>query len=189
MRSIIALVAIVSLALLFGCAGNGVPQEKYDALSASCSKAKNDSAALLSAEIAKASSANGQLATCTDEKQSLETLLTVREQENDALRTEEAVLASARVKTDRIAEYNVTLQYYLDAFGPGKVPNTARLKKIDAQLAVVNDPMLSSLIGSVRSCQGITDCDNAKAIVQPYILKQQQALALEAAAIVGAKSQ
>ena len=110
------------------------------------------------------------------------------EQENAALKAKADVLDAARAKTDRLAQYNLTLQYYLDAFGPGKVPNTARLMRIDTQLAVVNDMVLSSLINSVKNCQGITDCDKAKAAVLSYIEKQDQKLALEAAAIVGEKS-
>ena len=82
----------------------------------------------------------------------------------------------------------MTLQYYMDAFGPDKVPNTARLKRIDTQLAVVNDMVLATLINSVKNCQGITDCDKAKAAVPSYIAKPEQTLALEAAAIVGEKS-
>ena len=188
MNANIVLIALVSLALLFGCAGSGVPQEKYDALSASCSKEKADAASSLSAEVAKAISANARFSTCAGEKQSLESLLAVREQENEALRAEAAVLAGARVKTDMIAQYDLALQYYLEAYGPGKVPNTARLRIIDGQLAVVNDQVLSSLINGVKNCQGITGCNNAKATVQPYIEKQQQKLAVEAAAVLAAKS-
>ncbi|MCX6770565.1 MAG: hypothetical protein NTX79_00770 [Candidatus Micrarchaeota archaeon] len=183
MRVLIALIACV--VLLFGCIGS-VPQEKYDALSASCDKAKADTASSLAAEAGRASAANARLSACTEEKQSLSALLAEREQENAALRADEAVLEKAIVKTDRIAQYNLTLQYYLDAFGPGALPNTARIRKIDAQLAVMNDMTLSSLIGSVKDCQSITGCNNAKATVQPYIEKQEQALASEAAAIIGA---
>ena len=186
MNANIVLIAIVSLALLFGCAGSGVTQEKYDSLSASCSKAKNDSAAALSAEVAKTSAANARLSTCTEEKQSLETLLTVREQENEALRAEAAVLAKARVKTDLAGQYNLTVAYYLEAYGPGKVPNTARLKKIDTQVNSLNDSALKSLWLNVKNCQGISDCDSAKAKFIPYIDGRMTALKLEAAAIVGA---
>ena len=185
MSKMFAIIALVSLVLLFGCTSNSVPQEKYDALSASCSKAKEDTSALLSSEVARTSAANSRLSSCAGEKQSLETLLTVREQENEALRAEEKVLSDARAKVDMIGQYNLTLQYYMEAFGPGKVPNMARLNKIDGQLAVVKDPALSAKIGSVRNCQSITDCDNAKAAVQPYVEKQEQRLASEAAAIVG----
>ena len=186
MHENITLVALVSLALLFGCAGNGVAQEKYDALSASCSKERNGSAALLSDEMAKTASANARASSCAGERQSLEALLSVRDSENAALKVKAAVLDAAREKTGRIAQYGLALQYYQDAFGPGKVPNTARLKKIDAQLAVVNDAALTGLVSGVRNCQGITDCEHAKAMVQPYVEKQQQRLALEASAIVGA---
>ncbi len=186
MNANIVLIAIVSLALLFGCIGSSVPQEKYDALAASCSKAGNDSAALLSAQIAKTGAASSQLSVCTEEKQSLESLLTVREQENAALGAEAAVLASARAKMGLAGQYNLTTAYYLEAYGPGKVPNTARIKKIDTQVNSLNDSALRSLWQGVKNCQGITSCEGAKADFIPYIDGKITALKLEAAAIVGA---
>jgi len=186
MNATIALIAIVSLALLFGCAGSGVPQEKYDALAASCAKAKNESASALSSQIAKTSAANSQLSSCTEEKQSLEGLLSVNEQEIESLKVDAAVLASARAKTDAIAQYGLASQYYLDAFGPGKVPNTARMKKIEEEVASLNDTGLMSIWLEVKMCQSITDCDNAKAKFVPYADSQIAKLAVDAAAIVGA---
>ena len=186
MNATIVIIAVVSLALLYGCTGNGVTQEKYDALSASCSNAKADAASTLATEVSKTSAANARLSTCTEEKQSLETLLTVREQENGALRAEAAVLAMARAKIDLAGQYNLTTEYYLEAYGPGKLPNTVRLKKIDTQVNSLNDSALESLWLDVKNCQGITGCDNAKAKFIPYIDGRMTALNLEAAAIVGA---
>ena len=185
MSKMFALIALVSLALLFGCAGSGVPQEKYDELSASCSRAKSDASSALSAETAKTSSATARLSACIGEKQSLESLVEVRERENGALRAEEAVLAKARAKMDLAAQYNATAGYYLDAFGPGKVPNTARIRKIDEQATLLHDSALSALWQDVKACQGITGCDTAKAKMVPYIEGRATALMLEAAAIVG----
>jgi hypothetical protein len=185
MKMLFALIALVSLVLLFGCTGNSVPQEKYDALSASCEKAKATASASLASEEAKANAANSRFSACTLEKQSLESLLTVREQENEALRAEAAVLAKAREKTGLAKQYNVTIEYYLEAFGPGHVPNTVRLKKIDAQVASLNDGSLAALWQGVKNCQGISDCENAKAAFILYIDNRITALGLEAAAIVG----
>ncbi|MFA5930096.1 MAG: hypothetical protein WC861_04390 [Candidatus Micrarchaeia archaeon] len=185
MRGNIALIALVSLALLFGCTGSSVPQEKYDELAASCSKAKADDASLLASEIAKTSAANAKVSSCTAEKQSLESLLAVREQENGALRAEEAVLAKARAKMDLAVQYNATIGYYMEAFGPGRLPNTARLKKIDTQVDSLNDSALRPLWLGVKGCQGITGCDTAKAKFLAYIDGRMAALRLEAAAIVG----
>ena len=179
---------LVSLVLLYGCTGSSVPQEKYDELAASCSKAKADDASSLATEVAKTSAANAKFSTCTAEKLSLESLLTVREQENEALRAEAAVLSRARAKTNLAAQYNATLEYYLEAFGSLKLPNTARLKKIDTQVASLNDSALLALWKSVKNCKGITDCDNAKANFILYIDGKITALDIEAAAIVGAKS-
>ena len=188
MRLTFALIALVSLALLFGCAGSGVPQEKYDALAASCDMAKNEAASALSAQIAKTSAANSQLSSCTAQKQSLEGEQAVMEQQNSALQAQADVLAKAREKMDWAGQYNLAAAYYLDAFGPGKLPNTARMNKIDVQVALLNDAGLAAVWNGVKNCQGITGCANAKAKVIPYIGNQTQKLALDAAAIVGAKS-
>ena len=128
MKILFALIAAV--VLLFGCTAS-VPQEKYNALSATCEKAKSDSASALASEVAKTSAANGKLSACTDEKASLESLVTVREQENEGLRAQAAVLDAARAKTGLAAEYNATVAYYMDAYGPGKIINTANRKRID----------------------------------------------------------
>lgn len=180
------LIAIAALALLFGCVGDSVPQEKYDALSASCDKAKSDAASALAEQKNSADLAGARLATCNSNSMSLEQLLAAKEQENEALAADAAVLAEAREKTDLIAQYELALEYYLDAFGPGKLPNTARMNKIDAQVALLNDSGLEAAWIGVKNCQGITGCDTAKAKMAPYISNQTQKLALEAAAIVGA---
>jgi len=180
------LIAIAALALLFGCVGDSVPQEKYDALSASCDKAKTDAASALADQKNRADLAEARLATCNSNSMSLEQLLTAKEQENDLLSVDAAVLANAREKTGMILQYNLAEEYYLDAFGPGKLPNTARMNKIDAQVALLNDSGLAAVWNGVKNCQGITGCDTAKAKVAPYISNQTQRLSLEAAAIVGA---
>jgi len=185
MRSIIAIIALVSLVLLFGCTAKSVPQGQYDTLAASCSKAQADAASSLASEVAKTGAANEKLSTCTQEKQSLESLVAVREGENAQLRAENAVLDAARAKTSLAAQYNATIGYYLEAFGPGHVPNTVRLKNIDTQVASMNDSALQTLWLGVKNCQGISDCDNAKATFISYIDGRITALNLEAAAIVG----
>jgi len=179
----------VALALLFGCTGSNVTQEQYDTLSTSCAKAKSDSAAALARETAKANAATAQVSACTQEKQAVQSSLLATEQENAALQEKADVLDAAQAKTYKAAQYKLALEYYLDAFGPGKIPNTARLKKIDEQIAVVGDATLAGLISNVNNCQGIVGCSDAKAAVQPYIEAQQQKLMLEAAAIVGAGQQ
>ena len=181
---IIAFVAL--LALLYGCTG-GVPQDKYDVLAASCESAKNASAASLAAEVSKSVAANARLSACTSDRQSLSSLLGIAEQENTRLKADSEVLARARAKTDMIVQYSLAEEYYLEAFGPGKIPNTARLKKIDAQVGLLNDASLQGIWASVKGCQASTACDTAKAAFASYIGNQTQRLALEAVAIVGAK--
>jgi hypothetical protein len=186
MHSIIPIIAFVALlSLLYGCV-SGVPQDKYDALAASCESAKTASASALAAEVSKSGAANAKLSTCTSDRQSLQSLLDVKEQENVPLRVDAAVLAKARVKTDRIVQYNLAEEYYLDAFGAGKIPNTARIKKVDAQVSLLNDATLRVIWANVKNCQTSTGCESAKALFSPYIGNQTEKLALEAAAIVGA---
>jgi hypothetical protein len=180
------LIAIAALALLFGCTGSGVPQEKYDALAAWCDKAKTEAAGALAEEKGRTDLAEARLATCNSNSMSLEQLLAAKEQENGLLAADAAVLAKAKEKTDLIGQYNLAEEYYLDAFGPGKLPNTARMNKIDAQVALLGDSGLAAAWNGVKNCQGITGCDTAKAKMVPYIGNQTQRLALEAAAIVGA---
>ncbi|MFA6213792.1 MAG: hypothetical protein WC717_00765 [Candidatus Micrarchaeia archaeon] len=184
MLKLIALLSLV--ALLFGCIG-GVSQEKYDGLAASCEKAKQDAKASLAAEEAKTLASNSRLSECASDKQELEQVLTEKEQENGELRADAAVLAAARAKMVMAAQYNLTMEYYMEAFGPGKVPNTVRLKKIDAQAASLQDGALLSLWQHVKACQGITGCEEAKADFVSYINGKMASLAAEAAAIVGAE--
>jgi len=183
MKMLFALMALA--VLLFGCAQSGVPQEKYDELSANCNIAKEDSASALSIEIAKTSAANARFSSCNEEKKSLEALLDVRKNENAALRAEEAVLDSARAKTGIAGQYNATMAYYLEAYGPDKVPNNARIKKIDTQVNSLNDAALKSYWVDVKNCQGISGCDDAKEKFTSYIDGRITAFNLEAAAIVG----
>ena len=182
MKILFALIAAV--VLLFGCTAS-VPQEKYDALSSSCAKAKNDSAALLSSANAKQDMTDAQLSSCLDGKQSLQSLVAERDSENAALSAQKAVLDAARVKTDLAAQYNLTMEYYLESFGPGRLPNTARLKKIDTQVSSLHDSAILPLWVAVKNCQSITGCDSAKAAFVQYIDDRMASLDMDAAAIVG----
>ena len=185
MRKIIPAIAFVALlALLFGCTG-GVPQDKYNALAVSCGAAKNASASALASEVSKTGEANAKLSACATDKQSLQSLLGITEQENTRLKEDSEVLASARAKAAMIGQYKLAEEYYLDAFGPGKIPNTARIKKADAQIAMLNDTTLLGIWANVKSCQTLTGCDNAKAAFSPYISNQTLRLALEAIAGLG----
>jgi hypothetical protein len=184
MKAVLALIA--SFILLYGCT-SGVPQEKYDELASSCQKASDDAALALNSEIAKTSSAKEQLSSCTIGKQSLQSLLSVKEQENDILKQKVLVLDAARAKTDLMAQYDLVAEYYLDAFGPGKVPNNARMKKIDDQVASLGDSGLYDAWVAIKNCQSVSECDLSKAAIIPYIEAQKEKLAIEAASIVGAR--
>jgi len=183
MNANIVIISLVSLALLFGCIG-GVPQEKYDALFTSCEKAKNESSAVLAAESVRANRADVKLSTCTDEKQALDAALALAEMENVQLTVDAAILAQARKITSVISEYDLAGEYYLNAFGPNKIPNTARIEIIDIQVNSLNDFGLKALWENVKNCQSSTECANAKAKVIPYIGNQTARLAVDAAEIV-----
>ena len=104
------------------------------------------------------------------------------------LRTEAGALAQARQKAEEIAAYELALQYYNDAFGPGKVLNTYRLNRIDTQVRSLPDAQLLVLWNAVRNCGGLTDCDNAKAAFTSAIQGKKNALALQIVEIVREKN-
>ena len=187
MNANIVIISLVSLALLFGCIG--VPQEKYDALSVSCEKAKNESSALLATESGRANLADAKLSTCTGETQMLNAALELEKAENARLRADAAILAQARKITSVISGYELAAEYYLSAFGPDKIPNNARMEMIEAQVDALNDAGLKMAWENVKKCWTSTECTNAKAKVIPYINNQTAKLSVDAAKIVMEKRQ
>ena len=157
------LLLIAALALLFGCPGNtGVAQEKYDALAAQCAQQNTT----MQGEIAAAKSAlagtQGTLSDCVAGKQALDQLIGEKDNEIALLRIDSDALARARQKTAIIGAYGNLTSYYNDAYGPGKIPNTAKLNRIGAQAALLDDSALLSLWGNLRDCQTSSACDAAK---------------------------
>ena len=186
-NSLILIVALAASVLLAGCAGS-VPQKEYDYLKASCADEKQSLQTELDSANGKIASAAQRYEDCISAKQALEGKLEMKELENSMLRTEAGVLVTARQKAEEIAAYGLVLQYYDDAFGPGKVLNTYRLNRIDTQVRSLLDSQLLALWNGVRNCGGLTDCDSAKAKFTSEIQNKKGALALEIVEIVKDKN-
>jgi len=182
-NSLILIVLFASSVLLAGCAGS-VPQKEYDQLKISCADEKQSLQSELDSANGKAASASQKYSECISAKQAAETRLGTKDVENAKLRGENGLLVQARQKAEEIAAYDLALQYYNDGFGPGKVLNTYRLNRIDTQVRSLSDAQLLVLWNAVRNCNGITDCDNAKAKFTSEIQGKKNALALEIAEIV-----
>ncbi len=182
MKTALAFALVAALVLLFGCIG--VPQEKYDALKASCDSDK----AALSSSLEKEQSQNALLGKnldkCNAERAADGQMISDRDSQIASLNADEAVLLAARAKADKIGQYQLALTYYNDAFGPGKIANTVRLNRIEAQVSSLSDPALYTIWKSVRNCQGITDCESARSKFTSAINSTISSLALQIVDVV-----
>lgn len=161
-----------------------VPKGQYDALKTSCDEERASSAALLDAEKARADYAAGQLRGCENEVNANQGLLAAKNEEIEALQVDAGVLAQARVKANAHGQMALLLSYYLDAFGPGRVPNTPRVQKIEAQLASIGDAGLTGMWVDVKTCSALISCANAKDRFTGAIGTRMSLLANETAEIV-----
>ena len=177
------LLCALSLFLLFGCIGT-VPQKDYDALKASCAQEKQDLQSQLSAENAKGSDAANRLSDCLSSSGALAAKIAAKDAEIYRLRGEELVLNQARGKAALYSGYGIALQYYNETYGPGSIPNTYRLNRLDAQVRSLSDPNLLLLWQRLRNCETITTCADAKAAFISGISDGQAALALQVVGIV-----
>ncbi|MFA4982760.1 MAG: hypothetical protein WC588_00945 [Candidatus Micrarchaeia archaeon] len=183
MKLAIALVA--ALCLLFGC--TGVTQEKYDSLLKSCEQEKGallESAAL---EKSKAAEAGAALSRCNSDKSALQTVVASKDSELLSLQEGADAIAAARLKTDKIGQYELALSYYLEAYGEGKIPNTPKLNRIDSQVRSLSDSAFLAAWLSVRNCDGITDCQAAKQDFTGMISSRIDELSKEVVEIVRVK--
>lgn len=139
-----------------------VPKEKYDELQKGCEQGRIDAGKLLEAEQAKARFAGEELRGCEDEKKGAEGLIEAKNTEIAELRKDSDALAQARERADLHEQQKLLLEYYLDAFGSGKVLNNPRMQKIEGQLAVIGDAGLTGLWLEVKGCQTLLGCQNAK---------------------------
>ncbi|VVC00101.1 Uncharacterised protein [uncultured archaeon] len=154
---------ILSGVLLFGCIGGGVSQSDYDSLKASCDQQKKDLNTALADEQRTTEGVQRQLQGCNSDRETLQTGLDAAQSRIDALTPDAALAAQARNYSLQSAQYSLLRSYYDDAFGPDKIANTVKIKRIEAQLSVVNDPAITASWNAVKNCGGITGCDQAKA--------------------------
>ena len=181
MRYLLLYLAAILL-LLSGC--TGVSQEKYDTLKSQCDSDKTDLNARLSSQDSRVNELTSKISECNSQKQKMDAAIRAKDAQMALLRNDSEILASARAKAGRIAQYDLVTAYYLDAYGPGKIPNSVRLNRIDAQAASLNDNQLYASWTAVRNCGGITDCGSSKAAFIKTIDSRISAIALEIAEIV-----
>lgn len=181
--SMIRLLAyVLPLVLLSGC--TGVSQEKYDGLKSQCDSEKADLNAQLSSRDSRVIELTGKISECNSQKQTMDAIIRTKDLEVASLKNDSGILASARAKAGRIAQYELLAAYYNDAYGPGKIANSVRLNRIDAQAAKLNDAPLYASWTAVRNCGGITDCGSAKDNFTKAIDSRISSLAFEIADIV-----
>ncbi len=170
------------LMLLFGC----VSQGQYDSLSEKCENEKNDLRASLDTERGKADDLTGKLSECADERDAAESELSSQQEQMQKFVQDSTALGQAREKAKQIQDYELALEYYLNAFGPGKVPNTAKMNLISSQVGSLNDTVLAANWNNLQNCQGITGCDSTKGAFVQRIEDRKQELASEIVELVKA---
>ena len=179
------LLALAALALLFGCAGNtGVTQAQYTALSASCAQQNETMQSQLNTAQTELVNAQGSLSDCVSEKQADDRLISSKDDEIAVLTNESDVLADARQEAALVNEYGNLTEYYNDTYGAGMVPNTAKVDRIDALVAQLNDTSLSALWGNIRNCQTLLGCQDAESAFQAGISANVAILNAKVEAIV-----
>jgi len=180
-KAILALIFVFAL-LMAGCAG--VPQEKYDALNSACTEGKAALQQNLDAQKARANSAEEKLSECTGARELQENMLRSKEAQIETLNANSDLLAEAKVKTDGIAQLDLLISYYNDAYGPGKIINNARLNRIETQVNLIGDDALPSKWQAVRDCYSIENCNSAKEAFSSYVNLKIAGLEKEAVKII-----
>jgi|GEM_PF-1169647 len=183
MKSAIGMLA--ALLLLYGCAG--VPQERYDALEMACAQERSALNENLALKISDANASRLRYEKCLSEKTATETLLNQLDlQCADALK-DTAILAQARMKTAKIEQYNLVLTYYDDAYGPGKIPNTPKINRIENQIASLSDVPLYNSWLAAKNCDSIGGCNTAKQNFKNMISTRVDVLEKEVVGVIGQK--
>lgn len=156
-------IAIVACFLLLGCLGSTVGKADYEALKANCEADKKGFVGEIS-ELQEVSKEKGrQLASCQVQGATLQSELQKSQSSAQAMSKDYQLAQEARNKTGKIAAYENVRAVYLDAFGEGKIPNTARIRKIEDAILSIPDSNLFALLGKVKTCTGISDCGAEKA--------------------------
>ncbi len=178
MNRLIALA--LPLLLLFGCIG----QDKYDALRAGCDQEKTGLNVQLASKDRLNAGLTGKIADCNAEKATLNAVVSSKDSKITAMKNDSDTLALARQKASQISQYQLVSGYYSEAYGPTRIPNSARLGRIETAVLALNDSQLSAAWNSVRNCGGVSDCGSAKANFTSMIEKRISALAAEISIIV-----
>jgi len=176
----IPIILALALCILFGC----VSQDKYDSLTKNCDQEKLVLSENIALEKATCAESKDAITKCSSEKNALQTLLNRKNAEIAAMRTDAGKIAQARVKTGQIAKYGLTLKYFDDAFGPDKIPNSAKLQKIDEMVESLSDPQVLAAWQSVKNCGSSNECDASRQNFVGMIDARVGALAREAAEII-----
>lgn len=158
-KSLFALLACAIL--LFGCAAT-VPQSKYDSLAQECEAQKTTAAGLLDDMTAKANGYKTSAADCANSRQATEKLISDQAGQIAAMKADSATLAAARQKTGLIADYKLALAYFNDSYGPGNIPTTPKLKRLEAVILQLNDQSLRAAWLDFSKCTYMAECQAAK---------------------------
>jgi hypothetical protein len=161
-----------------------VPYDAYSSLAGECKA--NQSAILAQAAEASDKAANLERVV-TDCQRSLYSSQALYAQEKtycDVLRSEHSVYANAVEAANLTVRYDVLKTYYLDAFGPGKIPSSTKISKINNQIALIGDSALPGLWNAILNCGSPTDCDLAKAAFLSHIDGKIQSISVQVKNIV-----
>ncbi|MEM2138002.1 MAG: hypothetical protein QW568_02850 [Candidatus Anstonellaceae archaeon] len=181
------IILIAALLLLFGC--TGVPQEKYNTLKESCDREKAELSASAEKEQVKSSELQGRLSNCQAGSDADKLVIRTQESQIAALKADSSLLLDAKGEADKIGQLRLLRTYYEEAFGPGKIANSYKLNRIDAQTASLSDTELYNIWKSVRNCQSSTECDTAKANFIKAIDTRITAIAFRIVDIVNRKAE
>ncbi|VVC01899.1 Uncharacterised protein [uncultured archaeon] len=156
MKHILLLIAAFALLFaLFGCPQQqaaGVPQEQYDALAAQCTKDKAQLQSQLDGAKQALEREQAKVDECVAQKQALDSTIEAKDGEIALLRIDSGILADAREVTSVITEYNKTLEYYYDGYGPGKILNSAKISRIQSQVTLLNSTNLTKAWNALNGC-------------------------------------
>lgn len=178
--AIIPIVLMLTLGFLSGC----VSQDKYDLLAKNCEQEHATLADNIELEKAACAESKDAVIMCNSEKNALQTLLNRKNTELTSMRADAAKIAQAREKTGQIAKYRLLLKYFDDAYGPGQIPNTAKVQKIDEQADLLSNPQVTAALQSAKNCSSLSECETSRQNLTAIVDKRIDELSREAADII-----
>ena len=183
-------VLVLMFGYLFGSlfGSGGASQEKYDALTSLCEKEKAGLGAECEDARAASSALEAKAAECEEKRSVAESLVASQQRQMGALQSDSDALSEIVAMGNRTGPYALALEYYNDAFGEGKVPNTAKINRIEAQTRTLG-PDEYALWRGVINCEGLSDCESAKKKFVSSLEGKIAALEHELAAFVQEKAE